>query len=175
MIKSLPSNDNIPLSFLHINARSLRKHYTEIVPYLQSLEHAFSIIGISESWLSPQTEHLYTLPNYKSFQASRSNRKGGGLILFVNESLRDCSIREELSKTDDNGDYQSIFIEFKINNTVHIVGLYYRPPGKDLNTFNMHFAHTLNLLKSEKRYALSLEILTSIYSSLISIYPLKNS
>lgn len=51
------------LSAIHFNAWSLRKHYDEIYNFLASLDHTFSLICISETWLS-QADNLFGFPSY---------------------------------------------------------------------------------------------------------------
>ena len=70
------------LSFFHINIKSLPKHYDELEIYLSSLNFKFSFIALSETWLDEYRQGLYELPNYKSINEFRKNKKGGGVFIY---------------------------------------------------------------------------------------------
>ena len=58
------------------------------------------IVGITESWISTATtdfEGEYELPGYKIFRKDRIGKKGGGVLLYVKESLNpvDCELVTE--------------------------------------------------------------------------------
>ena len=52
------------LSLFHLNIKSLPKHYDELEIFLKSLEHNFSIVGFTETWLDENKHDLYDLPDY---------------------------------------------------------------------------------------------------------------
>ena len=58
---SLSNNNN--LSLFHMNIRSIPKDFSDIKAYLANLNHSFSIIGISETWLQDEFPS-YALVNY---------------------------------------------------------------------------------------------------------------
>lgn len=64
--------DNSGLSAIHFNARSLRKNYDDILAQLSSLNHYFSFICVSETWLSPDDANLFCFPNYTPEYNNRS-------------------------------------------------------------------------------------------------------
>ena len=58
------------------------------------------IVGITESWISTDTtdfEGEYEIPGYKIFKKDRIGRKGGGVLLYVKDSLNpvDCDLVSE--------------------------------------------------------------------------------
>ena len=56
--------------------------------HLDSLKHNFSIIAISESWLTSINKDLYHLKGYTHKYVIREHRAGGGVSLFVNNDIR---------------------------------------------------------------------------------------
>ena len=55
------------------------------------------IVGITETWISTTTtdfEGEYDLLGYKMFKRDRIGKKGGGVLLYIKESLNpvDCEI-----------------------------------------------------------------------------------
>ena len=58
------------------------------------------IVGITESWISTDTidfEGEYQIPGYKLIKRDRTNKKGGGVLLYVKECLDpiDCELLTE--------------------------------------------------------------------------------
>lgn len=138
-VNSLNITEHNHLSFCHFNVRSLSKHYDEVMGFLDGIGQDFSVIGFTESWLTPQTEQIYDLPGYKSYAVSRSNRKGGGVVIYVSHTFNSCSLREDLCHYDDEGLFESVFVEVSTSDRQYLVGVVYRPPGKCVNQFNETF------------------------------------
>jgi hypothetical protein len=69
------------LSFLHVNCRSLSKNFAELNNLLSTIGK-IKIIALTETWLSPETEHLYNLDGYKFISLSRPDKRGGGCGLL---------------------------------------------------------------------------------------------
>ena len=91
----LTSNEfnNITLSIsdsftlLHINLRSLKKHFEELSEFLSTLNMPFSVIGISETWLNNSNDDIFNIPGYKFISNNRRHKHGGGVGLFIKEDL----------------------------------------------------------------------------------------
>ena len=49
-------------SSLHINIRSLPKHFDDLSEFLLTLNRSFSIIAVSETWLHRSNSDLFHLP-----------------------------------------------------------------------------------------------------------------
>ncbi len=65
------------------------------------------IIAITETWAT--ADHLmseYSVPGYKSFIKNRLNKKGGGVICYVKNTLPAMKMKK--NKT---GKYDSVYIE----------------------------------------------------------------
>ena len=53
-------------SMVHTNIRSIPRNLSKFDHYLESLNHKFSIIGVSESWLKDSTANRYGLAGYQA-------------------------------------------------------------------------------------------------------------
>ena len=74
--------DNI--SLLHINSRSLNKNFEYVENLLHSLNNfAFSVIGISETWLHQNSPDMFNLPNYKLIRADRKLEEEVAVLRFI--------------------------------------------------------------------------------------------
>ena len=63
--KQTYDSNNI-FSLLHLNIRSINKHFEEFQLLLDNPSKQFSIIGLTETWLSQVTNQPYALPGYET-------------------------------------------------------------------------------------------------------------
>ena len=116
---------NSKLSLFNLNIRSINNKMDHLKYFLDTLDFNFSIIGISETWLSELSPAPH-LQNYAFYSQDRqSNKGGGGVGLFVRNDLN-IKPRQDLSLP---SKFESIVIEI-INPTKRnaIIGIIYRPP-----------------------------------------------
>ena len=151
------SDAHIParcLSLIHTNIRSAPKNLKKFELYLSGLNFQFPIIALTESWLRDDNADKYGISGYTSEHNIRPNRRGGGVSLLIKDDI-EYTIREDLCYQ--NGIMETLFIEidkkqFKKNQNI-IIGVIYRPPDTDINTFNIHIEQCLSKIKSEKKLA----------------------
>lgn len=139
------------LSLLHLNIRSLQKHYDELHVLNASLKHSFHVIALSETWLSNGADAPYPLPGYQLEVANRSNllsdklrtaSSHGGVALYINASVS-YSVRRDIVITSDL--CESLFIEVQPDRTTKgllphktkktLVGVVYRSPLNKIEHF----------------------------------------
>ena len=175
-------------SIIHFNIRSIQKNLQEFDNFLHNLNHSFSVIGFSETWLNQSNSSLYNLNGYNGTHACRNSKKGGGVSIFVKENL-DFLERSDLSTFNDI--YESIFIEITNNQSLTgkntIIGVIYRPPGTDVSAFTLSLDDIISKVASENkelflmgdfninllnhdRHTQTSEFLDSMYSQ--SLFPL---
>ena len=68
------SDMNEGLSLIHVNIHSLPKNFDHLVHYLTVLNHEFSVVALTETWLSEMNQDAYNLPNYVSVHSVRKER-----------------------------------------------------------------------------------------------------
>jgi len=102
------SADNWCFSVMQINLRSIPKNLTKLESYLQNLGLNFSVVGISETWLTESNKDCYSLGGYSSYSLCRENKPGGGVSLFVRQEIS-YTLREDLNSFNDC--LEMIFIE----------------------------------------------------------------
>jgi hypothetical protein len=118
-------NKEAPLTVIHLNTRSLIRHFDDVACLLSSERP--HILALSETWLdcSVSDEQIH-LPGYNVFRSDRS-RNGGGVALYCIDVLP-CSILH--SGTSPSG-AEFLWVSVKTNH-FHpslAVGCFYRPPG----------------------------------------------
>ena len=145
---------SVPLSFLHLNIRSVPKNIDKLESYLHTLDFKFPIIGLSETWYNDNTSCLYGLDEYNQESVYRTNQRGGGVSLLVDKNIS-YSVRHDFNIFDSNA--ESCFIEiskdiFKTERNV-IVGIIYRIPDRDALSFNQALNIVLGKIKHENKIA----------------------
>ena len=139
-------------SILHANIRSAVKNLNSFEAYLANIDHKFKIIALTESWLKDNNSALYNIDGYNSEHRCRPVRGGGGVSLYIHESL-EYFLRDDICIN--NSNLESLFIEIqthqKCKTQNDIVGVVYRPPDTDMNAFNQHLESLLQTLHSEKK------------------------
>ncbi len=122
------------LSLIHFNARSLQRNFGKIKDYLKQFSR-FSVIAVSESWLTYKKEVDVELDDYELFTTNRINRNGGGVVLYVNNAFK-CKKVETMSTSVENI-MEMVTVEINIEGHKNIlISCVYRTPGSCPDTFN---------------------------------------
>ena len=121
-----------PLRVLHLNIRSLRANYDELLNLLVSYEEnhrALHVLLLCETALSDANTALYSIPGFDSVHANRKTQQRGGVAIFVRKGLN-FSQRPDLSIFSE-GKFESIFIEISPSKNIQpiIIGEIYRVPS----------------------------------------------
>ena len=143
-------SNNSPFSVLHFNVRSLINKLDDLQQYLEELEHKFSVIGISETWLNNDNESQIQLPGYSFVNNNRNTKTGGGVGMFIS-SVISFHIRNDLNLQRD-GLLESFFIETCLRkNEKIIIGIIYRPPNNNFNEFEADLKTILHKVDKENK------------------------
>ena len=141
------------ISLIHFNSRSLDKNLDQITDYLKTLNHKFSIIAISETWLKDKhNSPVFTeIKGYNLIRDDRSHKKGGGVALYISTDLN-YKIRNDLNLPT-HSDYESIVIELELNTKNKIISVIYRPPDAPAYPFINNLSSAINLINKERKPA----------------------
>ena len=144
---------NNSFSIMHLNIRSTQKNYHDLDIYLNALKNQFDVIGLSETWLNVNSANTFKPDGFKTENAYRVAKSGGGVSLLINESIG-YKLREDISFTKDC--CETLFIEMQksltgCNKTGIIVGVMYRPPNTCVKAFTDEISEILSVVKNEKK------------------------
>ena len=141
-------------SVIHFNCRSVKSCFEDLKQYLLDIKKTFDIICISESWLTNKDDLFeYNIDSYNVVAANRSNKRGGGVMLYVS-NLFDFSVVEQMADSVDDL-YECISIEIKVKNGKNIiVSCLYRAPASNIELFNENIEKLLQRVKRNKIYYL---------------------
>lgn len=124
-------------SLIHFNARSIRKNNDYISTFLRSLEHSFSFICLSETWLCNDDALLYGFPHYQSEFCHRPSSSHGGAAIFISQLI---SYSRRLDIAINVTHCESVFIELDKSfiegaDKNFILGCIYRSPSSSVPEF----------------------------------------
>ena len=103
-----------------------------------TLKFEFKVICITETWCSDNSinHNLFKLPQYKSIHQVRRTGKGGGIAVFLHESLT-FNVRHDLSVN--NADIEALCVEIINKKSKNIlVNTQYRQPAGNFNEFEAY-------------------------------------
>ena len=100
--------DNNRSSFMNVNARSLQCNLCRLTHLLGNLTFRFFFIGITEIWLQ-DSSHNCNIPGYRFINKHRANTSGGGVGLYLADSL-EFKWRSDISLSSDET-AESLFVE----------------------------------------------------------------
>ena len=148
------NNFSREFSVFHMNIASLPKHFDSLTNLLESLNHSFKVIGITETRIYKNTSSKQNLDiaGYNLI-STETESTAGGTSLFLAESLNykprdDLSSRMYLSKL-----LESTFVELTFEKKTNlIIGCIYKHPGLPISEFNRLFlAPILDEINKEKK------------------------
>ena len=124
------------LSIIHFNSRSLYANFTAIQQYLRKFTNPFSIIAISETWLTEERGVNFEIAGYELNYINRKNKRGGGVAIYVDSRLRYKIIENMTTAIDDVCECISIEILMGMMMKNVIVSCVYRAPENNIECFN---------------------------------------
>ena len=79
---------------MHVNIRSIPAILNNFLSYMSNIDHSFSVIGFSETWLTPANIDAYSTVGYNHVGLTRDERKAGGvsLLIYLKNSHHSCYI-----------------------------------------------------------------------------------
>ena len=138
------------LRFVMLNVRSLWPNIEELK--LNFVD--FDIVGVCETWLNDSiTNEMIDFPGFEIVRQDRcSNKRGGGLLLYVkNKYVEYCVKNENLSTM--SSDLEQLWVTFQTPNARKLnVALIYRPPGSNLENSINELRHSVEDMTTNNNY-----------------------
>ena len=112
---------------MHLNIRSLQKHFHKLQSLLCDVNPTPDLIALSETWHNSSSFFIPSLPGYEFISSSFSCNKAGGVAIFL-KSTYNYSVRSDLKIA--TARCKELWLEVQgINNRSAIIGVVYRHPG----------------------------------------------
>ena len=117
---------NKSLKIVHFNIRGLDKNFDNLILYLNSLDHTFDVITLSECHITLNTniDNRYKIEGYDNFFVY-SNIKFGGCVIYSKTHLGASQIKS-LTKSTNSCDFTFINIPNNNRNKATNIGVFYR-------------------------------------------------
>lgn len=139
-------------SLIHFNARSLKKNLDAIDSFINTLNHSFSFICMSETWLSESESNMYSFPSYQTEYCHRTSDSHGGTAVFISPNIS-YTRRHDLSFTTNL--CESVWIETDRSFLPHgrnfVLGCIYRSPSSSITDFLLNLDTILCQLSLENK------------------------
>ena len=116
---------NKMLQIVHLNARSLIRHFDDIACLVSSVHP--DILAVSETWLNSSVgDGEVYIPGYCLLRCDRS-RCGGGVAIYFAEHLSCCNLTHGPSSS--GVEYLWVSIDSRLFSSPLVIGCFYRPPS----------------------------------------------
>lgn len=120
----------LTIYLLSLNIRSIRARFDELIALLDSIDHKFDIIFLSETWLC--VNQSFSLNGYKYFSSLGILNKANGVCMFVSDFYTVVSVNKMVIPN-----YNSTEVTLSVgNDNIIVVGLY-RSPSENLDIFHL--------------------------------------
>ena len=129
------SNFNSSFSILNLNIRSCRKNFASLLPFLSMLVFKFTIIILTETWLTSNTDLGFDIDGYNQLNVYRNNH-GGGIKIYYNNAWN-AEVLTEFTTV--NEILEILSLKLHIRNFKYIISAVYRRPSSDPFIFNDTF------------------------------------
>lgn len=122
----------------HTNVRSLSANFADFKQYITDYNH--DIAGVTETWLRPDFDAAtVTIDGFNLIREDRVVRRGGGVGIYIKNSIK---FKIVSSGCLDFVEY--IWVELILNSKNILLGVLYRPPRSNLESFFDYFEESLS-------------------------------
>lgn len=131
------------LKIFCLNIRSVRANFDELVLYLNSVEHSYEIIVLTEVWIKDGEEGRYQLPGYNILLQPRLDNQAGGVAIYLDRGLRYTHSLIALP----SAEIINVILQVNCNNIPTLISLFaiYRNCKFSYNYFKNDFENILKL------------------------------
>ena len=149
-MRSQNFNMQTKFSLIHLNIRSLANKFDSFKNLINTLDTNFQIIGLTDTWLNNNNNDCFTLNEYEFLGSNRTQKRGGGVGLYVSKHL-EFKNRNDLDKNIEDT-IETKFVEI-INNYGKniIIGVIYRPPNNNFDVFKNAMNENLEKIDRENK------------------------
>ena len=146
----ISKENDICLSLFHMNIRSLNKNNEELSQFLNTLNHNFDVLVLSEVWSHNIALYNNLLPGYNFYCDLPLSSDVGGVGIYVKSSLLHCIVSSYNIVTSIDCPVENLWLEVTKNSSKYIIGGVYRHPGYKISKFIEQMDNTLTQISNCK-------------------------
>lgn len=135
----IPSHNNNKHNILHVNIRSLRANFDNLLALISECLNYISIIVLSEIWIYDNETSFYNFDGFDSFFCCRSDNRSGGIAVFTKCCLNVSNLDISFSSAE-------VVLLYSKTLNITLLSLY-RNHDYSIDCFNREIKNVLNLLK----------------------------
>lgn len=131
------------LKCFYANVRSIRKKgkFDELLCVIRSFTNILDIVVLTETWLKSENDaRLYHIPNYTHYYDYRTDRRGGGVSVYVHNDIKH-SLKEKHYIAGNN------YLWLHIDKLSIDIGVVYKPERDKLKEFLATYEQQLERTK----------------------------
>ena len=128
-------NTGSSLSIMNINIRSMRKNFNLMQIFLSLLCFRFTVIVVTETWLTSDQDHCFEIPGYNRFALYRNNY-GGGISVYVDTTVMTTTVDDMTYISDE---YELLGLKLRLRDVNVSLFSVYRPPTPNIVPFTEQF------------------------------------
>ncbi|RMC20263.1 hypothetical protein DUI87_01109 [Hirundo rustica rustica] len=132
------------LKCVYTTAHSMNNKHEELKAIVH--QESYDMVAITEIWWDDSHDCSAAMDGYKLFRRGRCGRRGGGVALYIRESLDAI----ELEVNDNKVGFLWLRIRGKANKADILVGVCYRPPNQDEEVDNLFYKQVTRLVDARK-------------------------
>lgn len=137
------------LQVIHINVRSLKKHWDELNVYIKdSLEHT-DIIILTEINVEANEPLPFSLDGFNAISVRRNGRRGGGILIFIRNTWLYERIEVSLHQA------EVMVINMNKSDLSFTLCAVYRPPSGNISAFNVELVKLLTMFNNNDHIILA--------------------
>ncbi|CAH2084369.1 unnamed protein product [Euphydryas editha] len=155
------------LRFLYANVRSIVApgKFDELLCIVKSFKNFLHFIILTETWIKSEDEtKRFIIPDYTHYYNYRPNIRGGGVSIFAHDNLKHTLLENKCI----NGNH---LMWISVENFSLNVGVVYRRPDSNIQTFLDEYSYRLNKMKRNIIFGdFNINLLASESEKTISMY-----
>lgn len=135
------------MSCTFLNIRSIPSNLDEFLIEFTVSDESLDFMAFAETRLTDSTNSLYGVDGYTLFSNPR-NSCGGGVCIYARNRYR-ATILNDVTFT--SNIIETMFIKFKLNSRLYVIGCIYRPPSADVSLFLTEIERIMNYIQGNMR------------------------
>ena len=140
----------IDFSLFHMNIHSLNKNCDELSQFLNTVNHDFDVLVLSEIWSHNAVHFSNLFPGYNFYYDLPDSSNVGGVGMYVRSTLSHSIIDSYKICSSDECRVENLWLQVTKGCSKYIIGGIYRHPGHKISEFTQKLDGVLSDISNHK-------------------------